>query len=189
MQNAHFPWKLVGLSVTFPFSFFPIIYYLCMETTIVEKLWKKLWKNCVKMRKNIQFWDPAYRGGGQGCLSEPLPDFYLKIPKVCDPILVTILKIHLHNSQSSPKNAILSWCTSPLAGDTRPYLSLVTVSHWIPSSGHNFTSGGGGVCCFTLKFGWLPTMVLKIMWSLPKSSVPQPPAVNNDPSLRWKKDN
>ena len=56
------------------------------------------------MCKNIQF----FRRGGQGCLSEPLPDFYLKIPKVCDPILVTILKIHLHNSQSSPKNAILS---------------------------------------------------------------------------------
>ena len=153
-----------------------------------QQLLKNCEKNCLKMRKNIQFCDPAYRGGGQGCLSEPLPDFYLKIPKVCDPILVTLLKIHLHNSQSSPKNAILSWCTSPLAGDTHPYLSLVTVSHWIPSSGNNFTSGGG-VCCFTITFSWLPTMVLWIMWSLPKSSVPHPPAINNDPSLRWKKDN
>ena len=32
--------------------------------------------------------------------------------------------------------------------DTQPYLSLVTVSHWIPSSGHNFTSGGGGMLLY-----------------------------------------
>ena len=38
----------------------------------------------------------------------------------------------------------LSLPPPPVFADTQPYLSLVTVSHWIPSYGHNFTWGGGG---------------------------------------------
>ena len=37
---------------------------------------------------------------------------------------------------------------SPVFIDTHPYLSLVIVSHWIPSSGNNFTSGGGGMLLY-----------------------------------------
>ena len=36
-------------------------------------------------------------------------------PKMCDPILVTLLKIRPHYSQSSRENATPSSCTSPLA--------------------------------------------------------------------------
>ena len=38
-----------------------------------------------------------------------------KNPKMCDPILVTLLKMRPHSSQSSRENAIPSSATSPLA--------------------------------------------------------------------------
>ena len=40
---------------------------------------------------------------------------YPKIPKMCDPILVTLLKMQPHSSQSSRENATPSSGTSPLA--------------------------------------------------------------------------
>ena len=40
---------------------------------------------------------------------------YPQIPKICDPILVTLLKMQPHHSQSSRENAIPSSGTSPLA--------------------------------------------------------------------------
>ena len=45
-----------------------------------------------------------------------LPEYsYSKIPKICDPILVTLLKMQPHYSQSSRENATPSSGTSPLA--------------------------------------------------------------------------
>ena len=38
-----------------------------------------------------------------------------EIPKMCDPILVTVLKLQLHYSQSSHENATPSSGTSPVA--------------------------------------------------------------------------
>ena len=38
-----------------------------------------------------------------------------KNPKMCDPILVTLLKVRLHYNQSSPENATAYSATSPLA--------------------------------------------------------------------------
>ena len=38
-----------------------------------------------------------------------------QVPKMCDPILVTLMKMRLHNSQSSRENTTLSSGTSPLA--------------------------------------------------------------------------
>ena len=40
---------------------------------------------------------------------------YPKNQKICDPILVTLVKIRPHYSQSSPKNATPSSSTSPIA--------------------------------------------------------------------------
>ena len=40
---------------------------------------------------------------------------YPQTPKMCDPILVTLLKMELHCSQSSRENATPSSSTSPLA--------------------------------------------------------------------------
>ena len=40
---------------------------------------------------------------------------YTKNPKMCDPILVTLLKMRPHYSQSSRENATPSSGTSPLA--------------------------------------------------------------------------
>ena len=39
---------------------------------------------------------------------------YPNNPKICDPILVTLLKMRPHYSQSSRQNATPSSCTSPL---------------------------------------------------------------------------
>ena len=45
-----------------------------------------------------------------------LPEYsYPKMPKICDPILVTLLKMQPHYSQSSRENATPSSGTSPLA--------------------------------------------------------------------------
>ena len=38
-----------------------------------------------------------------------------QVPKMCDPILVTLMKMRLYYSQSSRENATLSSGTSPLA--------------------------------------------------------------------------
>ena len=45
-----------------------------------------------------------------------LPEYSCsQIPKICDPILVTLLKMHPHDSQSSRENATQSSGTAPLA--------------------------------------------------------------------------
>ena len=48
-------------------------------------------------------------------LNPCLPDFsYPKIPKICDPIVVTLLKMYPHYSQSNCENATPSSGTSPV---------------------------------------------------------------------------
>ena len=57
-----------------------------------------------------------YKHSGTGLLTENMKNCLTpKNPKMCDPILVTLLKMRPHYSQSSRENATPSSGTSPLA--------------------------------------------------------------------------